>query len=183
MFCIELQRGVFVCCALTFGIYVFTLMAYPVTTQGIEWRAQSTGINALNVIEVVCGAIASGYGLRGIRKRIANHVYIFFCFQVFLIGLLLLGTLLFSIEFGTGRLEHTYRRICMERSEEEDESKKAEECDGKANETAIGEILAKPFFILIQLYFTYTVRRLYLIILKEDTGREHSYDHMLDDPV
>ena len=33
------------------------------------------------------------------------------------------------------------------------------------------------------MYCAWAVRRLYLIILKEDTGREHSYDHMLDDPV
>ena len=62
-------------------------------------------------------------------------------------GLSVLATLIYGVEFGSGRLEKSFHRICKANLKEDE---KEEKCDEVAEARAISTLIGTPLWILFE---------------------------------
>ncbi|UPR02997.1 hypothetical protein HOP50_11g63240 [Chloropicon primus] len=182
MFCIELGKGVYIFTWVNFIGYCLSILLLGVTVNTVEWKAEPWIISALKIIEYLTGFVACIFGIKGIRERNANRLYIFAMYQVFLVGLSVLVFFITIFEYSSGHLSNKFHRICADSSANADDpTSSARDCDALAQDEALGELIMNPFSIALQCYFAYVVRRLYLIYMKDSVYRSgNAYEAFVD---
>merc|ERR1739848_51913 len=167
-FCFDLRYGV-VTIAFLF-IFAYCISIGNMVSRTLAWEVKTKPWQNFEIFSVAVGLPLNIAGLYGAFKEKQKFVYAYFLFSAVYTSMSVIASIAFLVQIGRGQVSKQFIEHCMNVPGQTYETCKA------TSKVTVGVTGTFKFFIsLVQIYWTYVVRRLYLQILIKNAGNFSSY--------
>ena len=166
-FCIDLRYGVVAISC--FYLFLYVIQMGNMIYASLQWGIKSKGVQGFDIFCLVVGLPMNVVGLVGAIKKKHKLIYAYFLFNCLFVLMNVVASIAVLVQVSRGAAKQMYHEICTDvigaRTSED-----VEYCVSLADKTAKWGAAFSFLLALLQIYWSYIIRRLYLQILIQNTG-------------